>query len=64
MAAASMNSWVTALAVALKTPTAPNIIAAVVTMGLVIEANVTDFVLSQAKVTEKTVSFEELMGQG
>ncbi|MEY4284007.1 MAG: hypothetical protein RL111_682 [Pseudomonadota bacterium] len=32
--------------------------------GLVIEANVTDFVLSQAKVTEKTVSFEELMGQG
>lgn len=32
--------------------------------GLVIESNVTDFVLSKAKVTEKTVSFEELMGQG
>ncbi len=32
--------------------------------GLVIESNVTDFVMGKAKVTEKTVSFEELMGQG
>lgn len=31
--------------------------------AVVIEANVADFVLSQAKVTDKTVSFEELMGQ-
>jgi len=30
----------------------------------VIESNVTDFVMGKAKVTEKTVSFEELMGQG
>jgi trigger factor len=31
--------------------------------AIVIENNVTDFVLSQAKVVEKTVSFDELMGQ-
>ncbi len=31
--------------------------------AVVIENNVTDFVLSKAKVTEKTVSFDELMGQ-
>ncbi len=31
--------------------------------AVVIEANVTDFILSKGKVTEKTVSFEELMGQ-
>lgn len=31
--------------------------------GIVIESNVTDFVLSKAKVTEKSVSFDELMGQ-
>jgi trigger factor len=31
--------------------------------AIVIENNVTEFVLSQAKVTEKAVSFEELMGQ-
>ena len=31
--------------------------------AVVIENNVTDFVLSKAKVSEKTVSFEELMGQ-
>ena len=31
--------------------------------AIVIENNVTDFVLSQAKVSEKTVSFEDLMGQ-
>lgn len=31
--------------------------------AVVIESNVADFVLSQAKVTEKTLSFEELMGQ-
>ena len=31
--------------------------------AIVIENNVTDFVLSKAKVTEKTVGFEELMGQ-
>lgn len=31
--------------------------------AVVIEANVTDFILSQAKVTDKSVSFEELMGQ-
>jgi trigger factor len=31
--------------------------------AIVIENNVTDFVLSQAKVSEKTVSFDELMGQ-
>lgn len=31
--------------------------------AIVIENNVTDFVLSQAKVTEKAVSFEDLMGQ-
>jgi trigger factor len=32
--------------------------------GLVIEANVTEYVLGKAKVTEKTVAFEEIMGQG
>ncbi len=32
--------------------------------AVVIEANVTDYILSQAKVTDKTVSFEELMAQG
>lgn len=31
--------------------------------AIVIENNVTEFVLAKAKVTEKTVSFEELMGQ-
>ena len=31
--------------------------------GLVIESNVTDFVLSKAKVSEKSISFDELMGQ-
>lgn len=31
--------------------------------GVVIENNVTEFVLSKAKVTEKKVSFDELMGQ-
>ena len=31
--------------------------------AIVIENNVTDFVLSQAKVSEKTVSFDELMAQ-
>ena len=31
--------------------------------AVVIESNVADFVLGKAKVTEKTVSFEELMGQ-
>ncbi|MDB5931332.1 MAG: trigger factor [Polaromonas sp.] len=31
--------------------------------AVVIENNVTDFVLGKAKVTEKTISFDELMGQ-
>ncbi|CAN1546402.1 trigger factor [Limnohabitans sp. B9-3] len=31
--------------------------------AVVIENNVTDFILSQAKVTDKAVSFDELMGQ-
>ena len=31
--------------------------------AVVIEANVTDFILSQAKVVDKAMSFEELMGQ-
>jgi trigger factor len=31
--------------------------------AVVIESNVTDFVLSKAKVTEKAISFDELMGQ-
>jgi len=31
--------------------------------AVVIEANVSDFVLSKAKVTEKTISFDELMAQ-
>ena len=31
--------------------------------AVVIENNVTDFVLSKAKVTEKSVSFDELMAQ-
>ena len=31
--------------------------------GLVVEGNVTEFILSKAKVTEKTISFDELMGQ-
>jgi trigger factor len=31
--------------------------------AIVIENNVTDFVLSQAKVVDKAVSFDELMGQ-
>ena len=31
--------------------------------AIVIENNVTDFILSKAKVNEKTVSFDELMGQ-
>ena len=32
--------------------------------AIVIENNVTEFVLSKAKVVEKAVSFDELMGQG
>jgi trigger factor len=32
--------------------------------AVVIESNVAEFVLSKAKVTDKTISFEELMGQG
>src|SRR3954469_4921339 len=32
--------------------------------AIVIENNVTDYVLSKAKVVEKSVSFDELMGQG
>jgi len=32
--------------------------------AIVLENNVTDFVLSKAKVTEKQVAFDELMGQG
>lgn len=31
--------------------------------AVVVENNVTDFVLSKVKVTDKTLSFEELMGQ-
>ena len=31
--------------------------------SVVIENNVTEFVLSQVKVTEKAISFDELMGQ-
>lgn len=31
--------------------------------GVVIENNVTDFVLGKAKITEKAISFDELMGQ-
>ena len=31
--------------------------------AVVIESNVSDFVLSKAKVTDKAISFEELMGQ-
>lgn len=31
--------------------------------AVIIENNVTDFVLSKAKITEKAISFEELMGQ-
>ena len=31
--------------------------------AIIIENNVTEFVLSQAKVTEKAITFEELMGQ-
>jgi trigger factor len=31
--------------------------------AIVIENNVTEFVLSQAQVTDKSVGFEELMGQ-
>ena len=31
--------------------------------AIVIENNVTDFVLSKAKIIEKTASFDELMGQ-
>ena len=31
--------------------------------AIVIENNVTDFILSKAKVTDKEVSFDELMGQ-
>jgi trigger factor len=31
--------------------------------GMVIENNVTDFVMSNAKVVEKSISFDELMGQ-
>jgi trigger factor len=31
--------------------------------AMVIEGNVSDFVLAQAKVVEKAITFEELMGQ-
>jgi trigger factor len=31
--------------------------------AIVIENNVTDFVMAQAKISEKTVSFDELMAQ-
>jgi trigger factor len=31
--------------------------------AVVIETNVSDFILSRAKVTEKAISFDELMGQ-
>ncbi|HBH37052.1 MAG TPA: trigger factor, partial [Curvibacter sp.] len=31
--------------------------------AVVIESNVTDFVLGKAKVSEKAISFDELMGQ-
>jgi trigger factor len=31
--------------------------------AIVIENNVTDFVLSKAKISEKTVGFDDLMGQ-
>ena len=31
--------------------------------GVVIENNVTDFILGKVKITEKTISFDELMGQ-
>jgi trigger factor len=31
--------------------------------GIVIENNVTEFVLSKAKVSEKAITFDELMGQ-
>ncbi len=31
--------------------------------AVVIESNVADFILSKAKVTDKALSFEELMGQ-
>jgi len=31
--------------------------------AIVIENNVTEFVLSKAKIIDKSVSFEELMGQ-
>jgi trigger factor len=31
--------------------------------AVVIETNVSDFIMSKAKVTEKTISFDELMGQ-
>ena len=31
--------------------------------GIVIESNVTQFILDKAKVTDKSISFDELMGQ-
>ena len=31
--------------------------------AVVIESNVAEFILSKAKVTDKALSFEELMGQ-
>ena len=31
--------------------------------AIVIENNVTEFVLSKAKISEKSISFDELMGQ-
>jgi trigger factor len=31
--------------------------------AIVIENNVTEFVLSKAKINQKSISFEELMGQ-
>ena len=31
--------------------------------AVVIETNVSEFIMSKAKVTEKTISFDELMGQ-
>ena len=32
--------------------------------AVVIENNVTDFILSKAKINEKKIAFDELMGQG
>ena len=37
--------------------------AALCALAVVIENNVTDFVLSKAKVNEKAISFDDLMAQ-